>query len=34
MWLLIQNIVDDCKEQGIETMTQEEIDSLMKGWDK
>lgn len=34
MWLLIQNIVDECREQGIETMTQEEIDSLMKGWDK
>ena len=34
MWLLIQNIVDECKEQGIETMTPEELDSMMKGWDK
>ena len=34
MWLLIQNIVDECKEQGIETMTPEELDSMMKGGDK
>ena len=31
---LIDRIVDDCKEQGIETMPQAELDSLLNSWGK
>ena len=31
---LIDRIVDDCKEQGIETMPQAELDSLLNQWGK
>lgn len=31
---LIDNIVTECKEQGIETMSQNELDSLVKEWGK
>ena len=31
---LIELIVQECKQQGIETKTQQEIDSLLKEWDK
>lgn len=31
---LIDNIVQDCKEQGIETMTPAELDALKKEWAK
>lgn len=34
MYLLIQNVVADCKEQGIETMPPEELESLIKEWGK
>lgn len=30
---LIELIVQECKQQGIETKTQQEIDSLLKNWD-
>ena len=30
---LIDSVVQDCREQGIETKTNEEIDSLLKEWD-
>ena len=31
---LIDNIVQDCKEQGIETATPEELERLKEGWGK
>ena len=31
---LINDLVEDCKEAGIETKPQAEIDSLLKEWDK
>lgn len=31
---LINDLVEDCKDVGIETKPQEEIDSLLKEWDK
>jgi hypothetical protein len=31
---LIDRIVEDCKEQGIETMPQAELDSLLTQWGK
>lgn len=31
---LIDGVVSECKENGIETLPQEELDSLLKGWDK
>ena len=34
MSLLIELLVQQAKEQGIETKTQEEIDSLLRSWDK
>lgn len=34
MYLLIQNIIEDCKTQGIETKTPNEIASLINLWDK
>lgn len=30
---LIDSVVQDCREQGIETKTNDEIDSLLKEWD-
>ena len=30
---LIELIVQECRQQGIETKTQQEIDSLLKNWD-
>lgn len=30
---LIDSVIQDCREQGIETKTNEEIDSLLKEWD-
>lgn len=34
MWLLIQLLIDEAKIQGIETKPKEEIESMMKEWDK
>lgn len=34
MSLLIELLVQQAKEQGIETKTQEEIESLLRSWDK
>ena len=34
MQAFIEVIVDECRELGIETRTPEEIESLLKGWDK
>ena len=34
MSLLIELLVQQAKEQGIETKTQAEIDSLLRSWDK
>ncbi len=34
MWLLIQLLIDEAKKQGISTRPQEEIESMMKEWDK
>lgn len=31
---LINDLVEDCKEVGIETKPQAEIDSLLKEWDE
>lgn len=31
---LIENIIQDCNALGIETKSQAEIDSLLKGWEK
>lgn len=31
---LINDLVEDCKEVGIETKTDEEINSLLRSWDK
>lgn len=31
---LIDRIVQDCKEQGIETMPPKELEALIEGWDK
>lgn len=33
MTRLIDSVVQDCREQGIETKTNDEIDSLLKEWD-
>jgi hypothetical protein len=33
MWLLIQNIIEECKAQGIETATPEEVENMMKEWE-
>jgi hypothetical protein len=32
MYLLIQNIIAECEQQGIETKTQKEIENLMNLW--
>ena len=32
MSVLINSIVDDCKEQGIETMTPDELKSMVEAW--
>lgn len=34
MTRLIDSIIEECKQLGIETKSQEEIDSLLKEWDK
>ena len=32
MSILINGLVDECKNQGIETRPKEEIDSLLRSW--
>ena len=34
MSILIDGLVSECKEAGIETKPKAEIDSLLKEWDK
>lgn len=34
MWLLIELLVNEAKAQGIETKSQNEIESMMEAWDK
>ncbi len=34
MSILIDGLVDECNEQGIETKPKKEIDSLLESWDK
>ena len=34
MWLLIQLLIDEAKKQGIETKPKEELESMMKEWEK
>ena len=34
MSILMDGLVSECEEQGIETKNKAEIDSLLKEWDK